>query len=218
MLLIEDDESIAVPLCDGLTRSGHETVAVTTAAAGLAQVDDAELVLLDLGLPDLDGSEVCRRIRERSDIPIIVISARGEELDRVLLLESGADDYLVKPFGIRELIARIRAVSRRMTPDAPQEETRTVGPLVIDLAAHRVLLDGDELELTPKEFDLLVFLSSELGVAHRRQTILESVWDEHWYGPTKTLDVHIATLRRKLGNPKWIETVRGVGYRFGVPT
>jgi DNA-binding response OmpR family regulator len=150
-------------------------------------------------------------------VPIIVISARGDEIDRVLLLESGADDYVVKPFGTRELIARIRAVARRTMPEEAPERQRDLGPLTIDVAAHRAGMDGVELELTPKEFDLLAYLSSDLGVVHRRRDILESVWDEHWYGPSKTLDVHVAALRRKLGDPAWIETVRGVGYRFGVP-
>lgn len=218
VLLIEDDSTIAVPLADGLLRAGFEVTPAGDALTGLERFADADLVLLDLGLPDLDGAEVCRRIRESSEVPIIVISARGEEIDRVLLLESGADDYLVKPFGTRELVARIRAVSRR-TGTAPAEETiRRFGSLVVDLASHRVLLDDVELDLTPKEFDLLVHLSSEVGVVHRRREILESVWDEHWYGPTKTLDVHIAAVRRKLGDPSWIETVRGVGYRFGIPT
>jgi len=218
LLLIEDDTTIAVPLADGLRRSGFDVDAYGTAATGLSALADADLVLLDLGLPDLDGSEVCRRIRATSKIPIIVISARSEEIDRVLLLESGADDYLVKPFGTRELVARIRAVSRRTDAGSLEEATRTLGPLVIDLAAHRVHLGSEELDLTPKEFDLLVHLSSDVGVIQRRREILESVWDEHWYGPTKTLDVHIAALRRKLGDPAWIETVRGVGYRFRVPT
>ena len=198
-------------------RSGFDVVAVSTAADGLAAVDGSDLVLLDLGLPDLDGSEVCRRIRQTSSVPIIVISARGDEIDRVLLLESGADDYVVKPFGTRELIARIRAVARRTMPEEAPERQRELGPLTIDVAAHRAAMDGVELELTPKEFDLLAYLSSDLGVVHRRRDILESVWDEHWYGPSKTLDVHVAALRRKLGDPAWIETVRGVGYRFGVP-
>lgn len=217
VLLIEDDSTIAVPLADGLLRAGFEVTPAGDALTGLERFADADLVLLDLGLPDLDGAEVCGASAS-SEVPIIVISARGEEIDRVLLLESGADDYLVKPFGTRELVARIRAVSRR-TGTAPAEETiRRFGSLVVDLASHRVLLDDVELDLTPKEFDLLVHLSSEVGVVHRRREILESVWDEHWYGPTKTLDVHIAAVRRKLGDPSWIETVRGVGYRFGIPT
>jgi len=217
LVLIEDDATIAVPLADGLTRSGFEVISVATAADGLAAAEQCDLVLLDLGLPDLDGSEVCRRIRQVSTVPIIVISARGDEIDRVMLLESGADDYVVKPFGTRELVARIRAVARRTIPDDAPDQPRELGPLVVDIAAHRAVLGGVDLELTPKEFELLVYLSSELGVVHRRRDILESVWDEHWYGPTKTLDVHVAALRRKLGDPSWIETVRGVGYRFGVP-
>ena len=123
----------------------------------------------------------------------------------------------MKPFGTRELIARIRAVARRTMPEEAPERQRELGPLTIDVAAHRAAMDGVELELTPKEFDLLAYLSSDLGVVHRRRDILESVWDEHWYGPSKTLDVHVAALRRKLGDPAWIETVRAVGYRFGVP-
>ncbi len=217
LLLIEDDTSIAEPLTQGLRRVGYEVEAVTTAARGLAAAGDADLVLLDLGLPDLDGAEVCRRLREVSAVPIIVISARGEEIDRVLLLESGADDYLVKPFGTRELVARIRAVARRTNVGSPLDAPRTIGPLTVDVAAHRVTLHDEELELTPKEFALLDHLSAEVGSVHRRREILEAVWDPHWYGPTKTLDVHIASLRRKLGDPRWIETVRGVGYRFGEP-
>lgn len=217
LLLIEDDPSIAEPLAQGLRRSGYEVEAVTTAAGGLEAAGAADLVLLDLGLPDLDGAEVCRRLREVSSVPIIVISARGEEIDRVLLLESGADDYLVKPFGTRELVARIRAVARRTNASAPADGPRSIGPLTVDLVAHRVTLHGEELDLTPKEFALLDHLSADVGSVHRRREILESVWDPHWYGPTKTLDVHVASLRRKLGDPRWIETVRGVGYRFGAP-
>ena len=213
LLLIEDDPSISEPLAEKLRRSGFEVLASPTAAGGLELAEQADLILLDLGLPDLDGAEVCRRIRASSSVPIIVISARGEEIDRVLLLESGADDYLVKPFGTRELIARVRAVMRR-TDNDDTEDTRTVGSLVIDLDAHRVHLGDDELDLTPKEFDLLTHLSAAPGSIHRRRDILEAVWDEHWYGPSKTLDVHVASLRRKLGDPAWIETVRGVGFRF----
>ena len=216
LLLIEDDRSISEPLVEGLGRAGFEVTHAETGAGGLALIDTVDLVLLDLGLPDLDGTEVCRRIREVSTIPIIVLSARGEELDRVMLLEFGADDYLVKPFGNRELVARIRAVGRRLggTGERVEDAARDFDGLHIDPTAHRAHLGGEELDLTPKEFDLLVYLSGAPGTAHRRRDILEAVWDEHWYGPSKTLDVHIASLRRKLGNPEWIETVRGVGYRF----
>ena len=174
----------------------------------------ADLVLLDLGLPDLDGKEICRQIRASSNVPILVITARGDEIDRVVLLELGADDYLVKPFGFRELVARIGAVTRRTALAAPSQNTvQQIGRLTIDRAARRVELDGDEVELTPKEFDLLGFLAERPGAVRTREDIVEQVWDEHWFGPTKTLDVHIAALRRKLG-PDWITTFRGVGYRL----
>jgi DNA-binding response OmpR family regulator len=214
-LVVEDDLSIADPLIRGLERNGFS---VSHAATGQSALDaeGADLVLLDLGLPDIDGTEVCRRIRARSDVPIIVVSARSEELDRVMLLELGADDYIVKPFGLRELVARIRAVARRLGGrDAP--EVVEVGPLSIDVRTRRVTVDGAAIELTPKEFDLLLFLAAEPGTVFTRQRILESVWDPHWYGPTKTLDVHVASLRRKLGDPDWITTARGVGFRLEKP-
>jgi DNA-binding response OmpR family regulator len=175
-------------------------------------------VLLDLGLPDLDGTEVARQLRAGSDVPIIVVSARGEELDRVLLLEIGADDYVVKPFGLQELVARMRAVLRRSQradlgaggEDSPLD----LGPMVIDRRAHRVVVDGRAVELAPREYDLLVLLASDPGAVFARERIIGEVWDPHWWGSTKTLDVHIAGLRRKLGHPEWIGTVRGVGYRL----
>jgi two-component system response regulator RegX3 len=215
ILLVEDDRSIAEPLAEGLRREGFEVSEARTGADALA-ADDPEFVLLDLGLPDVDGADVCRELRARSDAPIIVLTARSEEIDRVLLLELGADDYVVKPFGFRELLARIRAVSRRSGPRAGAGPL-TVGQLAIDARTRRVCLADDEVELTPKEFDLLSYLASDPGAVFTRQDILESVWDAHWYGPTKTLDVHVAALRRKLGDPRWIETVRGVGFRLAEP-
>jgi DNA-binding response OmpR family regulator len=173
-------------------------------------------VLLDLGLPDIDGYDVCRALRARSAVPVIVLTARGEETDRVVGLELGADDYLVKPFGFRELVARMRAVTRR-TLSAPPERSQRVGELEVDRRTRRVRVGGDEIPLTPKEFDLLALLAEDPGAVVERQDILETVWDPHWYGPTKTLDVHVASLRRKLGDPAWVETVRGVGYRLGAP-
>ena len=148
-----------------------------------------------------------------------MVTARGDEADRVVGLELGADDYLVKPFGFRELVARIRAVSRRVTRtvDDGESDVRTLGGLSVDVRTHRVTVDGEELALTPKEFDLLALLAEEPGALFERTTILERVWDPHWYGPTKTLDVHVATLRKKLGNPNWVETVRGVGFRLVDP-
>jgi DNA-binding response OmpR family regulator len=212
LLVVEDDEAIAVPLVRGLERSGFE---VTRVAAGrdALDVDGVDLVLLDLGLPDLDGYEVCRRLRAASSVPIIVVTARGDEGDRVLGLELGADDYVVKPFGLRELVARVRAVSRRSVaePAGPQR----VGALVVDRRTRRVAVDGREVALAPKEFELLALLADDPGAVVSRDRIMDEVWDPHWYGPTKTLDVHVASLRRKLGDARWIETVRGVGFRLG---
>jgi len=214
VLVVEDDPSIADPLLAGLTRAGFTVSHAATGYAALEAVD-ADCVLLDLGLPDLDGIEVCRRLRATSDVPIIVVSARSEELDRVMLLELGADDYVVKPFGMREVVARIRAVTRRgASAREGAIELIDAGPLQIDLRTRRVTVDGDPVELTPKEFDVLALLATEPGTVFTRQRILETVWDAHWYGPTKTLDVHIASVRRKIAHPDWIETVRGVGFRF----
>ena len=170
-------------------------------------------MLLDLRLPDLDGLEVCRRLRERSRVPIIVVTARGEEVDRVVGLELGADDYLVKPYGLRELVARIRAVMRR-TESVPTDGAMHVDGLEVDLRARRASLDSRELALTPKEFDLLALLARDPGAAVSRERIFEEVWGTRWYGSSKTIDVHVAALRRKLGDPGWIETVRGVGFRL----
>ena len=174
---------------------------------------DADLVLLDLGLPDMDGSEVCRQVRKTSAVPIIIVSARGDESDRVLGLELGADDYLVKPFGLRELVARVRAVSRRAVSD-PDQLLQRVGAVEIDRRARRVTVDEREVALSPKEFDLLSLLGQDPGAVVSREQIMDEVWDPHWYGPTRTLDVHVASLRKKLGDPGLIETVRRVGFRL----
>ena len=212
ILVVEDDDAIAEPLARGLEREGY---AVTRAATGQQALDttDVDLVLLDLGLPDIDGYEVCRRIRARASTPIIVITARGDEVDRVVGLELGADDYVVKPFGYRELVARIRAVRRRTTAVEPDIVQR-VGTIAIDRRTRKVWSDDAEIALAPKEFDLLALLAEDAGAVVSRQQILEQVWDPHWYGPTKTLDVHVAALRKKLGRPQLIETVRGVGFRL----
>jgi len=215
LLVVEDDPTIAEPLRTGLLREGFEVELVGTGAAALA-ADECDLVLLDLGLPDLDGRVVCRRLRERSSVPIIVVTARGDEIDRVILFELGADDYVVKPFGFRELVARIRAVLRRTGGSRPQAQTDVqidVGPLHIDTRTRNVSYDGRPVALTPKEHDLLVYLARDPDVVHTRGQILENVWDENWWGSTKTLDVHIASLRKKLA-PETIETVRGVGFRL----
>jgi DNA-binding response OmpR family regulator len=216
LLIVEDDASIAGPLEEGLVRYGYEVDRVTTGAVAIGTAASYDLVLLDLGLPDVDGKDVCREIRHVSDVPIIVVTARGDEIDRVVLLELGADDYIVKPFGFRELVARINAVTRRTLGASSPEPAavQNVGRVRIDRAAHRVFVDGREVELTPKEFDLLSMLMERPGVVRTREDIIDQVWDPHWFGPTKTLDVHVAALRKKLAQPDVIATIRGVGYRF----
>jgi DNA-binding response OmpR family regulator len=210
VLVVEDDDSIATQLVRGLTRGGYLVDHVVTGGDALTR--SADVVLLDLELPDIDGVQVCRKLRERSDAAIIVITAHGEEPDRVMALDAGADDYLVKPFGLAELQARIRAVLRRVRPGG---ELVRHGPLTIDLRTHRVTVDGQEIQLTPKEFDILECLAADPGRVVTRQEILENAWDAHWYGPTKVLDVHVAALRRKLGASGLIETVYGRGFRLG---
>jgi DNA-binding response OmpR family regulator len=214
VLVVEDDDAIAEPLAQGLEREGYTVTRVATGTAALEQ-SDVDLVLLDLGLPDLDGYEVCRRIRAKASTPIIVITARGDEVDRVVGLELGADDYVVKPFGHRELVARIRAVTRRAAL-VDSVAIQQVGDIAIDRRTRKVWNHDDEVALAPKEFDLLALLAEDAGAVVSRQQILEQVWDPHWYGPTKTLDVHVAALRKKLGRPQLIETVRGVGFRLAV--
>ena len=213
VLVVEDEDAIADPLLEGLEREGFEVERAATGQDALAAAEP-DLVLLDLRLPDIDGFEVCRRLRERSRVPIIVVSARGEEVDRVVGLELGADDYLVKPYGLRELVARIHAVMRRLEPRADGVTLMRVDGLEVDRRARRVTLAGRPLELTPREFDLLALLASDPGAAISRKRIFEEVWETHWFGSPKTIDVHIAALRRKLGDPGWIETVRGVGFRL----
>jgi len=215
--VVEDDDEIAEPMVRGLERAGFDVDRVATGTEALA-AEPADVVLLDLGLPDIDGLDVCRRLRERSRAPILVVTARDEEADRVIGLELGADDYIVKPFGLRELVARIRAVWRRTMPPPDELPRQILGRLEIDRRARRVFIDGVEVLLAPKEYDLLALLAEEPGAVFRRQDILEEVWDPHWYGPTKTLDVHVASLRKKLGHRDWIETVRGVGLRLGRPS
>ena len=227
LLVVEDDASIAEPLIDGLTHHGFEVKHVPNGVEAIAAVRSGglDLVLLDLGLPDIDGLDVCRDIRRISNVPVIVVTARSSEVDRVVGLELGADDYVVKPFGIRELVARIRAVLRRFdgvvsaTSDSRRGDLSPVilGDLEVDVRAHRVFIGSTELALTPKEFGVIALLAADVGAVVTRSSLIEQVWDEHWYGPTKTLDVHIAQLRQKLGDPRWIETVRGVGFRLAVP-
>jgi DNA-binding response OmpR family regulator len=223
ILLVEDDRSIAASVVEGLTAEGFLVDHAGTGASALA-ADGYDMVLLDLGLPDMDGREVFRQLRIRTAVPIIMLTARAEEFDRVLGLELGADDYVTKPFSFRELVARIRAVGRR-TVDVPSEgvaaddpnAAQRIGDLSVDRRTRRVYIDGEEVLLTAKEFDLLAFLATDIGAVQTRTEILENVWDAHWYGPTKTVDAHVASLRKKLGNHEWIQAVRGVGFRLEPP-
>ena len=223
ILLVEDDRSIAATVVEGLTAEGFVVDHAATGAAALA-ASGYDMVLLDLGLPDMDGRDVCRQLRTRTAAPIIMLTARAEEFDRVLGLELGADDYVTKPFSFRELVARIRAVGRR-TVDAPADGpapddlsgVQRIAELSIDRRTRRTHVGAEEVALTAKEFDLLAFLATDTGAVRTRTEILENVWDAHWYGPTKTVDAHVASLRKKLGNHEWIQAVRGVGFRLEPP-
>jgi two-component system, OmpR family, response regulator RegX3 len=222
VLVVEDEESITTPLVEALAREGFEAAVAPTAADALQLAGSLEpdLVLLDLMLPDGSGLDVCRELRRTSRVPIIVVTARGDEADRVVGLELGADDYVVKPFSARELVARIRAVLRRTetTAEPSRDEPVRVGPLTIDGARRAAALDGEALELSRKEFEVLEVLAREEGRVVTRERLIEEVWDTTWFGSTKTLDVHVSALRRKLGDdpsrPRFIHTVRGVGFRL----
>lgn len=277
ILIVEDDDDIAAAVEQTLSAHGFETQRVGSGAESLSRLSGTDLVLLDLGLPDLDGNEVCRRIRESSCVPIVVLSGRSEELDRVMALHMGADDFVAKPFSRHELVARIQVLLRRaegcahQTPDddpagtieartapdrahiprqgahvpnhhagshadgavrtvdvapAPPEEHRSTlraapllaGPIRLDPRTRKVFVHDREVRITRKEFDLLAMLLEEPGTVRERQNIMSRVWDENWFGSTRTLDVHVGSLRSKLGHTEWIETVRGVGYRLTVPT
>ena len=212
VLVVEDDPAVAEPLLAGLRRNGIETEHVAYASQVVAAAQGVDVVLLDLGLPDGDGLDVLRELRRTSDVPVIIATARGDETDRIVGLELGDDDYVVKPFSVRELAARVRAVSRRRRVESSLE----TGRLVVDRNRHVVTVDGVAIELTAKEFDLLAVLAEEPGRAVTRQELFSRVWDPVWIGTGKTLDVHIASLRKKLGQAELIETVRGVGYRLAL--
>ena len=218
VLLVEDEQSIAVPFARALQRAGFATVAAATGqeALSLAGTLAPDVILLDLALPDLDGRDVCRRIRRTSDVPIIMVTASGTVTDRVVGLELGADDYIVKPFATGEVIARIRAVLRRGRGHGEGPAVLEALDLRIDPGARRVWQGEAELELSRKEFDLLHRLALDAGRVVSRETLMADVWDENWFGSTKTLDVHVGWLRRKLGDdpadPAYIRTVRGVGF------
>jgi DNA-binding response OmpR family regulator len=226
ILVVEDDAAIGRALVSALGSQGFEVDWATTGADAIARcvTPGAQLVLLDLGLPDLDGVEVCRRLRALdAGLPIVILTARHSEIDVVLGLDAGADDYVTKPFRLAELLARVRAHLRR-PPRSATPDRLSVGDLEIDRDGRRVRVGGEEVELRAREFDLLAFLVESAGTAVTRERIMTEVWDEHWFGSTKTLDMHISSLRRKLGEtvgdenaPSRITTLRGVGYRFEVP-
>jgi two-component system response regulator RegX3 len=221
ILLIEDEESISEPLERALGREGFDVATAATAAAGRERFRDGpDLVLLDVMLPDGDGRDLLREFRATSRTPVVMLTARDEEVERVLGLELGADDYVTKPFSAAELAARVRAVLRRA--DAPRTEhggrALEAGDVRMDLDKHAVTLAGDPVELTVKEYDLLRMLLEHAGRVVKREQLFREVWDTDWLGSTKTLDVHVSSLRRKLGDdpadPRYIHTVRGVGFRF----
>ncbi len=223
ILLIEDEEAISEPLAAALAREGFEALVAGTAARGLELFASRapDLVLLDVMLPDGDGRDLLRRIRDTSRTPVIMLTARGEEMDRVLGLELGADDYVTKPFSAAELAARIRAVLRRGgEPMEAPGKVLEAGDVRMDLDTHEASRAGEPLDLTVKEFELLRVLLEHAGKLVKRDQLVHEVWDPAWFGSTKTLDVHISALRRKLGDdpaePRYIHTVRGVGFRFDV--
>jgi two-component system, OmpR family, response regulator RegX3 len=223
VLLVEDEETITTPLTEALGREGFRTETAGSLAEGLelARSRRPDLVLLDVMLPDGSGFELLRELRtDGLRVPVIMLTARGDEADRVLGLELGADDYVVKPFSARELVARVRAVLRRVSaaaaPAAPSH--MRIGTLDVDASARTATLDGEPLELTRKEFDLLALLMGQAGTVVSRERLIDEVWDANWFGSTKTLDVHVSGLRKKLGDdpsaPRYLHTVRGVGFRF----
>jgi DNA-binding response OmpR family regulator len=222
ILVVEDEPAISEPLAENLDREGFDAeVAATIDAAREAYGRQApDLILLDVMLPDGDGRDLAREIRRESDVPIIMLTARGEEIDRVLGLELGADDYVVKPFSMRELTARIRAIMRRGRATDRRGPVQ-IGDLRLDPASRTLTKAEVPIELAAKEYDLLQLLMTNAGQVLKREEIMDEVWDPHWFGPTKTLDVHISWLRKKIEDdpsaPRYITTIRGVGFRFLAP-
>ena len=214
VLLIEDEESIASVVRAYLERDGYRVVWARTGGDGIAELPRhaVRMVVLDIGLPDVDGFEVCRQIRSRSSVPILMLTARDDEIDRVAGLEVGADDYVGKPFSPRELVARIKAILRRTEGETPQERL-VLGDVELNSSAREVRVAGHPIELRAKEFDLLEFLMQNRGVVVSRDTLLDRVWGLEYAGGSRTVDVHVAQLRSKLGRPEMIRTIRGSGYK-----
>lgn len=213
LLLVDDDLRLAMALRAALQRRGYQVDHARTAAEALA-AHPCDLIMLDLGLPDADGVDLCRKLRARSDVSIVIVTARGEPRDRVAGLEAGADDYIVKPFGLLELQARLQAVLRRYRPKA--NGRMTIGSLSVDVDRHQAYIAGNPVELTRKEFQLLVTLARTPGVVVPRQRLVTEVWQTSWLGKSRTVDVHVATLRAKLATAAAVENVRGVGYRLAI--
>lgn len=225
LMVVEDDDAIATPLLAALRSAGHNVARAADGATAmeLAQQQPPDLVLLDLGLPDVDGVDVCRVLRLAAPQSVIVVlTARSDEADVLVALDAGADDYLTKPFRLAELLARVRAHLRRVTPTGGEDEVLRSGPVVLDMSARRITVDGREVELRPKEFDLTAELMRHQGEAVRRDDLMSRVWDENWFGSTKTLDMHVSAIRRRLseaGAPdSLITTLRGFGYRWETPS
>ncbi|MGH3104485.1 MAG: response regulator transcription factor [Gaiellaceae bacterium] len=217
VLVVEDEASIASFVSLYLKNAGYEVRTAATGADALSQTaaDEASLIILDLMLPDIDGIEICRRIRKRSDVPILMLTARDEDVDKIIGLEVGADDYLTKPFNPRELVARVKSILRRAAPERRMPESAQLrhGDLLIDSGRREVRVGDEEIQLAPKEFDLLWELLDHRGLVLTRDQLLERVWGYTFAGDTRTVDVHVRQLRRKLGDASPIVTVWGVGYK-----
>jgi DNA-binding response OmpR family regulator len=214
ILLVEDEPSVGELVRGYLTRDGYRVVWVRSGEEGLAELErhPVRMVLLDIGLPGRDGFDICRDIRTRSRVPILMLTARDEESDRVVGLEFGADDYLTKPFSPRELVARMKAIFRRTDPEE-RHDSFELGDVLLDRESHDVTVGGKPVELTAKEFDLLAFFMANVGVVVSRDLLLDRVWGQEYPGGTRTVDVHVAQLRRKLARPDLIRTLRGAGYK-----
>lgn len=214
ILLVEDEPSIASLVRAYLERDSYKVIWASNGADALAALDrhQIRMVILDIGLPDIDGFEVCRRIRKRSQVPILMLTARDEEPDRVAGLELGADDYISKPFSPRELVARMKAVMRRVEPE-PIDDKVVLGDVVLDRASREVTVAGEPVDLRSKEFDLLAYLMENRGIVVSRDQLLDRVWGLEFAAGTRTVDVHVAQVRAKLGRPDMIRTIRGSGYK-----
>ncbi|MFZ1878710.1 MAG: response regulator transcription factor [Gaiellaceae bacterium] len=219
VLLVEDEPSVGELVRGYLMRDGYRVVWVRSGEEAVVEIDRhrVRIVILDIGLPGMDGFDVCRELRARSNVPILMLTARDEEPDRIVGLEVGADDYLTKPFSPRELVARMKAILRRSEPQEGREKTVALGDVVLDRESHDVTVAGKPVDLTAKEFDLLAYFMANPGVVVSRDLLLERVWGQEYPGGTRTVDVHVAQVRRKLDRPDLIRTLRGTGYKAVQP-